>query len=146
MVKQLSPLQPRADIHTASHGGPHVGASECAQREAEAHEEPALEQAPGRNFSPRREAGARAGFLAGPVAHGGPMLEQSVPEGLYPMERTHAGEVHKELQPMRRTHVGVGKEHEEERVSGMKHYGLIANPTPHPPALLGVGRRRGRDK
>ncbi|XP_064911936.1 uncharacterized protein LOC135578976 [Columba livia] len=40
MVKQLCPLQPRedhvrADIHTASHGGPYVGASECAQREAE---------------------------------------------------------------------------------------------------------------
>ena len=28
------------------------------------------------------------------------MLEQSVPEGLYPMERTHAGAVCEELQPL----------------------------------------------
>jgi len=34
------------------------------------------------------------------------MLEQSVPEGLHPMERTHAGAVHQELQPVGRTHVG----------------------------------------
>ncbi|KAK4818137.1 hypothetical protein QYF61_006736 [Mycteria americana] len=33
-------------------------------------------------------------------------LEQSVPEGLYPMERTHARAVHEELQPMGRTHTG----------------------------------------
>jgi len=34
------------------------------------------------------------------------MLEQPVPEGLHPMERTHAGAVYEELQPMGRTHVG----------------------------------------
>ncbi|PKU45188.1 hypothetical protein llap_4489 [Limosa lapponica baueri] len=38
--------------------------------------------------------------------HEGPMLEQSVPEGLHPVERTHAEEVHEELQPVGRTHVG----------------------------------------
>ena len=32
------------------------------------------------------------------------MLEQ--PEGLNPVEGTHAGAVHEELQPMGRTHVG----------------------------------------
>jgi len=32
-----------------------------------------------------------AGFLAGTVAFGEPMLDQSVPKGLYPVERTHAG-------------------------------------------------------
>ena len=36
-------------------------------------------------------AGAGAGFLAGLVTRGGPMLEQSVPEGLQPVEGTHAG-------------------------------------------------------
>lgn len=33
-------------------------------------------------------------------------LEQSVPEGLHPVEGTHARAVHEELQPVRRTHVG----------------------------------------
>jgi len=33
------------------------------------------------------------------------MLEQSAPEGLHPMERTHAGAVCEGLQPVRRTHV-----------------------------------------
>ncbi|KAK4826394.1 hypothetical protein QYF61_008065 [Mycteria americana] len=34
------------------------------------------------------------------------MLEQSVPEGLHPMKRTHAGAVRGELQPVGRTHAG----------------------------------------
>jgi len=34
------------------------------------------------------------------------MLEQSVPEGLHPMGRTHAGAVHEELHPIGITHVG----------------------------------------
>jgi len=38
--------------------------------------------------------------------HGGPMLERPVPEGLYPVEGTHAEAVHEELQPMGRTHIG----------------------------------------
>lgn len=29
------------------------------------------------------------GFLAGAAFHGGPMLKQSVPERLYPVEKTH---------------------------------------------------------
>ncbi|XP_075367903.1 uncharacterized protein LOC142414491 [Mycteria americana] len=37
----------------------------------------------------------------------GPTLEQSVPEGLHPMEETHAGAVGEELQPMGRTHAGA---------------------------------------
>ena len=37
---------------------------------------------------------------------GGPMLEQSVPEGLHPMDRTHTGAVHEELQLFGRTYVG----------------------------------------
>jgi len=36
----------------------------------------------------------------------GPTLEQPVPEGLHPVGRTHAGEVHEELQPVGRTHAG----------------------------------------
>ncbi|GAB0181795.1 EH domain-containing protein 4 [Grus japonensis] len=53
-------------------------------------EEPTLEQVCWQDFWP----------------HGGPMLEQSVPEGLHPMGETHAGAVHEELQPMGRTHIG----------------------------------------
>ena len=37
---------------------------------------------------------------------GKPVLEQSVTEGLQPMGRTHAGEVHEGLQPAGRTHIG----------------------------------------
>ncbi|PKU29648.1 hypothetical protein llap_20049 [Limosa lapponica baueri] len=69
MVMQIVPPQPMEDhggedIHTAARGEPMPG------------------QAPGRNC-----VLWKAGFLAGP------MLEQSTPEGLYPMERTHAGAV-----------------------------------------------------
>lgn len=35
------------------------------------------------------------------------MPEQSVPEGLDPLEETDAGAVHKELYPTGRTHVGA---------------------------------------
>lgn len=34
------------------------------------------------------------------------MIDQSIPEGLHLMERTHMGQVHEELQHMERTHVG----------------------------------------
>lgn len=37
------------------------------------------------------------------VAHGGPMLEKSIP-----LERTHAGLVLEELQPIGGTHIGRG--------------------------------------
>lgn len=57
----------------------HDGADIHTPTEAAAPRKPTSEQAPGRICGPRREAHARAGFL-----------EQSVPEGLYPVERTHA--------------------------------------------------------
>ena len=44
-----------------------------------------------------RGAHAEAGLLAGLVTLWGPTLEQSVPEGLHPVEGTHAGAVHEEL-------------------------------------------------
>jgi len=53
-----------------------------------------------------REAHARAGLLAGLVTPWGPTLEQPVPEGLHPVEGTHAGAVREELQPMGRTCIG----------------------------------------
>ena len=49
---------------------------------------------------------AAAGLLAGLVTPWGATLEQPVPEGLHPVEGTHAGAVHEELQPMGRTHIG----------------------------------------
>ena len=36
------------------------------------------------------------------------MLIQSVPEGLYPVKRTHNEAVHEGLQPMGRIHIGAG--------------------------------------
>ncbi|KAK4832383.1 hypothetical protein QYF61_022238 [Mycteria americana] len=72
---------------------------------------------------------------------GGLMLEQSVPEGLHPIGRTHAGAVLEELQPMGRTHVGEVRgglsplggtprssreKREEEGVAETKHYELTA--------------------
>ena len=46
----------------------------------------------------------RAGLLAGLATPWGPKLEQPVPEGRHPVEGTHAGTVHEELQPIGRTH------------------------------------------
>ncbi|GAB0187733.1 hypothetical protein GRJ2_001238600 [Grus japonensis] len=45
-----------------------------------------------------------AGRTCDPV--GDPTLEQSAPEGLHPVEGTHAGAVGEELQPVGRSHVG----------------------------------------
>jgi len=36
------------------------------------------------------------------------MLEQPVPEGLHPVEGTHAGTISQELQPVGRTHIRAG--------------------------------------
>lgn len=67
----------REHIHTAPHG------------------EPILEEAPGRNSDPCRGAYAEADFLVGAVVRGQFTLEQSAPEGLQNMERTHTGAVEK---------------------------------------------------
>jgi len=53
------------------------------------------------------EAHAGAGFWQDLWTHGGPTLEPSVPEGLHPMEGTHAGAICEEVQPVGRTHVGA---------------------------------------
>jgi len=55
---------------------------------------PSLEQAPARTCGPVEiGAHAGAGLLAGLVTPWRPMLEQPVPEGLHPVEGTHAGAV-----------------------------------------------------
>jgi len=53
-----------------------------------------------------RRAHARAGLLAGLVTSRGTQMEQPVPEGFHPVEVTHVGAIHDELQPVARTHVG----------------------------------------
>lgn len=58
----------------------------CSLKEAAAHEEPTLEQAPGRNCGWWRKACA-GDHLAGIAACNGTMLDQSISEGLYIMER-----------------------------------------------------------
>ena len=52
---------------------------------------------------PVRGTHAGADFLVRPCS--GLTLEQSMPEGLHPMERTHAAEVPEVLQLMGRTHI-----------------------------------------
>lgn len=47
-----------------------------------------------------RRAHTRAGLLAGLG------IPWAVPEGLHPMEETHAGAIHEELQSTGRTHIG----------------------------------------
>jgi len=85
---------------------------------------PALEQTPARaRRSMERGAHARAGLLAGLVTLWGPTLEQTVPEGLHPVEGTHAGACHEELHPMRRTHAGAVCE--ELQPVGRSHVGQV---------------------
>ncbi|PKU43806.1 hypothetical protein llap_5872 [Limosa lapponica baueri] len=90
------PLQP-IEVHGGAHflpaacGGPHARADGCPLKEA---------------VTPW---GACAG--AGSLQDLSPcgeesMLEQPVPEGLHPMEKTHTGPLHEELQSGRRTHIG----------------------------------------
>lgn len=49
-------------------------------------------------------------FLTGTVSNEGPTVEQSVPEGLYPMQRAHSGAVCEEPQPVGTTCTGVAGE------------------------------------
>lgn len=65
------------------------------------------EKAPGRALQPMERTPSKSRFLKGTVAHEGPTMEQYVPEGHHPMERTYAGPVLKELYPMESTHVGA---------------------------------------
>lgn len=54
-----------------------------------------------------RAAHAGTGLLTGVVNPlGKPMLQQTIPEGVQPMEGTHAGADNEELQFVGRTHVG----------------------------------------
>ena len=74
------------------------------------------------------------------------MLEQSVPEGLQPVGRTHAGAVCGGLSPMGGTPCwSRGRVRspapEEEGVAETMCDELIVTPIPHPPVLL-VGRRQ----
>jgi len=45
-------------------------------------------------------------FAGRACVHGGPTLEQPVPEGLHPMEGIHVGAALEELQPVGRTYIG----------------------------------------
>ncbi|PKU42932.1 rna-directed dna polymerase from mobile element hypothetical protein [Limosa lapponica baueri] len=88
-------------------GGSSAGVGRDALKDAAACGEPTQVEASGMTCGLRRRAYTGAGFLAGNVAHGESKLEQSVPEGLHLVERTHAGAVHEELQPVGRFHVGA---------------------------------------
>jgi len=59
-----------------------------------------LEQDPVRSCGLWREAHTTADFLTVTVTCQEPTLEQSIPDGLYPMEGIHVGAVFGELQHM----------------------------------------------
>lgn len=70
---------------------------------------------------------------------GGSILQQSIPEGLHSLERTHSGAILQELQPVGRSHTGAvhtGAREKCEEVLTMKTTccGLTASPIPHPNA------------
>ena len=109
-MRQAVPLQPRedhggADLHLQPGEDPMPEQGD-ARRRLWPHGKPPLEQAPGRTCGPmERGAHAGVGFLAGLVTpRKGPTLEQSVPEGLQPIEGTYAGAICEELQLVGRTH------------------------------------------
>jgi len=83
MVMQVMPLQPKgdhsgADIHAAAHGGPHARGG-CVLKEAAAHAESILEQAPGRTFKlMERSPCWEQAFWQELWLCGGPTLEQSI--------------------------------------------------------------------
>lgn len=54
--------------------------------------------------SPWREAHTGAGCMVGSAAYKGSMVEHSVPDRLYPMERTHAGQFLKDSSPWKNPH------------------------------------------
>ncbi|KAJ7401826.1 hypothetical protein BTVI_92309 [Pitangus sulphuratus] len=76
-------------------------------------------------------------------------LDQSVPEGLYLMERTHTGDAHEKLQLVERTHIeegpgrvsGVVEECEEEGAAETRCDELTIVPISCPPTSL-CGRRQ----
>jgi len=79
-------------------------------------------------------------FLAGAVTCGEPMLQQSVPEGLYPVARAHAGAIIEKLCMWEGPHAGAGEECEKEGAAEMECYELTETPILCPSALFG-GRR-----
>lgn len=74
------------------------------------------------------------------------MLDQTIPEGLHSMERTHAGALLEELHHMGMTQIGAGEKCEEEGVAERSSYGQTITPIPHPAAPVGGrGDRRVRN-
>ena len=139
------PLQPvvrRQVVPPSAHGG---------EKGADAHLQPREDPTPEQGDAPQD----------GRDSMGKAALGQSVPEGLQPMEGTHAGTVREELQPVGRTHPGEVHEGlspvggtprwsrgqvrspppEEEGAAETTCDELTPTPIPHHPALLGQGRR-----
>ena len=119
MVELISTLQPVQD--------PTLQQVEMPWRMLKPVDSPSRNRFSGRNCSPR-----------------GTALEQSVPEGLYLMEQTHAGAVCKGLYSMGGTPRWSRSTLWEEKSTEMKCYELTTNPIFHPPCTtpgVGGGRR-----
>lgn len=61
---------------------------------------------PGEGERPRQEQALQQKLL---------IVEQAYPEGLKPVEKTHATAVHKGPQPLGRARTGAGNKHEDEK-------------------------------
>lgn len=87
-----------ADICAAACEGTHATAGRHALKEVASHRQPTQERVPGRILQPWKGVHTGTGFLAGTVAPGEPTLEESVSDGLYPLQRTQAAAVLQVLQ------------------------------------------------
>lgn len=65
---------------------------------------------------------------------GGSILQESIPEGLHSLERTHSGAIFQELQPVGKSHTGARENCEEVLTMKTIYCGLTASPIPHPNA------------
>ena len=91
----------------AAHGGPHARSGGCLKEAVTPWGILRWSRLPAGPADPwREEPTLEQVCWQGLWPHGGPTLEQPVPEGLHPVEGIYSGVVHGELQLVGRTHTG----------------------------------------
>ena len=110
MVRQAVPLQPMedyngADIHPAD-CGPWWKRWMCPVGSCDSMESPCKNSLLTGTVDHGEETTQKQVFCQDLWHQGGPILEQSISEGVHPVERIRAGAVYEELQHMGRTHTG----------------------------------------
>ncbi|KAK4830792.1 hypothetical protein QYF61_013625, partial [Mycteria americana] len=112
MGRKVVPVQPMeviggADIHLQPVEDPTLKQADMPWRKLQPVENPCQRRLLAGTVAPGEEPTLEKVFWQDLWPCGGPTLEQSVPEGLHPVERTRAGTVLEELQPTGRTCAGV---------------------------------------